>query len=73
VDADGPEVSLSVIEATLCSIQESSEFSYENLLAQVKNSCFSPDRIIFLDSEMEPEKVAQYFQVHTSKPFILLF
>jgi len=64
VDAEGPKVLLSSIQASLCSIQESSEFSYENLLAQVKNSCFRPERPIFLDSDMEPLKVSQYFQVY---------
>jgi hypothetical protein len=71
VDADGPKVSPSSIEASLCSIQESSEFSYENLLAQVKNSCFRPERLIFLDSEMEPLKVAEHFQVSLQTKTIL--
>jgi hypothetical protein len=42
VDADGPEVSLSVIEATLCSIQESSEFSYENMPGAGKKLMLQP-------------------------------
>lgn len=63
VDTDGPEVSLSDIEEKLSSVESSVDFSYKSLLMQVKKSCFRPERLIFIDNESEPEKVAQYFQV----------
>jgi hypothetical protein len=63
VDAHGPKVSLSAMKSAVYGVKSSSSDSYENLLMRVKISCFNPERVIFLDYELGPAKVAQHFQV----------
>jgi hypothetical protein len=63
VNAHGPTVSLSAMKSALYGVKSSSSDSYENLLARVKNSCFNPERVIFLEYELGPVNVAQHFQV----------
>lgn len=63
-NVEGPEMTLKSIQNELeIAVQKDDEFSYRNILRKVKITCFNPDRICFLNFDLGPEHVAQYFQV----------
>jgi hypothetical protein len=63
MDAEGPQLTLSSIMTSFEKLGGNEKISYEKLLDDVRRETFNPDRICFLDEEMEPRKVAQHFQV----------
>jgi hypothetical protein len=63
VDAEGPQLTLSIIMTSLEKVGGNEQISYESILEDVRRATFRPDRICFLDGDMEPKKVAQHFQV----------
>lgn len=64
VDAEGPDLSYEDIMRALISVEPSEKkWSYENLMKQIKATCFSEDRISSPDFNDGVEKVALHFQV----------
>jgi hypothetical protein len=63
MDAEGPQLTLSSIMTSFEKVGGNENISYERLLDDVRRETFTPDRICFLDEDMEPRKVAQHFQV----------
>jgi hypothetical protein len=63
MDAEGPQLTLSSIMKSLEKVRGNEQISFESLLDDVRRATFSPDRICFLDEDMDPNKVAQHFQV----------
>jgi hypothetical protein len=63
MDAEGPQLTLSSIMTSFEKVGGNEKISYERLLDDVRRETFTPDRICFLDEDMDPRKVAQHFQV----------
>jgi hypothetical protein len=63
VDAKGPDMSYEEIMRALLSVQPNDKWSYENIMKDIKKTCFSEDRTWAPDFDAGADKVALHFQV----------